>query len=240
MYLPVVDPFHTPYELWKTRQPTLEEMLAAGTPFAPDIKEQFLGQITNACEAATYIANVGADRGLDRFVENALDNSAALRNWRQAMPSTTPAELAAYQKNYPKCDLAKVTETINEVGCLLSENQYLFHGGYWRGGHTLVTDRPLSTSLCPQVALRNSEHNGKAYDAGEVHLFVLKITNPQTKAFVFRRKGTNLGHENEVLLAAGACLELRSETEVHREYLVAKWEHPDKRVPVRVLEFNVS
>lgn len=240
MSLPTVDPFHTPYQLWKTRSPTLNERLAAATFFVPDIKEQLIAQVNNAREAAIHMAKVGADGGLGRHVEDSLDCSAAYRAWRQAMPSATPTELAVYQKSYPKCDFVKVTEAINEVGGLLSENQYLFHGGYWHGGQSIVTDRPLSTSLCPQVALRNAEHNGKAYDAGAVHLFVLRVKNPQTKAFVFRPKGTNLGHELEILLAAGACLEMRSQTEVHQDYLVAKWEHPEKRVPVYVLEFDVS
>lgn len=240
MNLPIVDPFHTPYKVWKTQKLQMRETLSAAKLFGSDINNELIAQVNNAREAAIYMAKVGADGGLGRFVEDALDNSAAHRHWRNAMPPKTPTELAEYQKNYPICDLAKVSEAINQVGCLLSDAQYLFHGGYWNGGDTLVTNRPLSTSLCPQVALRNSEHNGKAYDVGAIHLFVLRITNPQTKAFVFRRRGTNLGHESEVLLAAGARLELRSQTQVHQEYLVAKWGHPEKLVPAFVLEFDVS
>ncbi len=156
------------------------------------------------------------------------------------MPSRTPAEISCYQKDYQKCDLSAVSSAIDQSGSLLSREQYLFHGGLWPGGKSFITSRPLSTSLCPQVALRNAEHKGKAYDAGRLDLLVLRVVDPATKAFVFKRKGTNLGHECEVLLASNACLTLTNQTQIRDDYMAAKFDCPIKKIPVYVLDVDVS
>lgn len=74
------------------------ETLSATKLFGSDINNELIAQVNNAREAAIYMAKVGADGGLGRFVEDALDNSAAHRHWRNAMPPKTPTELAEYQK----------------------------------------------------------------------------------------------------------------------------------------------
>lgn len=56
---------------------------------------------------------------------------------------------------------------------------------------------------------------------------------------MFKRKARILGM-SEVLLAAGAELVLRSETLIHEDYLAGKWGYPEKRIPVYVLEIDVS
>lgn len=98
----------------------------------------------------------------------------------------------------------------------LSDGQYLFHGGFIpiKIGETFTTIRPFSTSFCPQVALRNAEWAGKAYDAGEVNLIVLRTVNSQTKVFCFRINGTNKGHELEILFAAGAKITFRNKVKI--------------------------
>lgn len=237
--LPLVDTFSPPYEAWETRSATLEEMLAAGNPHLP-VKVRLKATISNANEAANYMAAVGADNGLGNFIDDALDLSAAYKSWRQAMPSKTPGELLQYQKLYPHCDFKQVSAEIEAVGSVLSEGQCLFHAGLWPGGNGFVADRPLSTSFCPQVALRNADHKGKGYDANRIDLFVLRATSPKTKVFAYRRKGTNLGHESEVLFAAGAELSLRSELQVNTNYPAGKWGFPNKRISVYVLTVDIS
>lgn len=240
MNLPLVDTFFPPYEIWETRDPTLEEVRATGN-FHLRTKVRLIASISSAYEAAMHIATVGADNGLGYFINNALDKSAAYKQWQQAMPSKTPAELSRYQKYYPNCNFAQVSAEIEAIGHLLSEGQCLFHAGLWPiPGNFLQTDRPLSTSFCPQVALRNADHKGKAYDAGRIDLFVLKVTNPKTKIFAYKRKGTNLGHENEVVFAAGAELSLRSAILVNNNYPAGKHGFPDKRISVRVLAIDIS
>lgn len=237
--LPLVDTFYPPYEKWETRPPTIEEMKASGN-FHQQIKVRLEATVASAHDAAVYMGGVGADNGLGNFINEALDHSAACKSWRQAMPSKTPDVLSGYQKSYPHCDFAQVSAEIEATGHVLSEGQCLFHAGLWPGGARLTTNRPLSTSFCPQVALRNADHLGKGYDAGGIDLFVLRATRPRTKVFAYKRKGTNLGHENEVLFATGADLTLVSTVVVNTNYPAGRWGLPDKRISVRVLAVEIS
>ncbi|WP_303749740.1 hypothetical protein [Stenotrophomonas pigmentata] len=239
MSLPLVDTFFPAYEKWETRHPTLEEMLASDNPHR-SIRVRLEATVANAHEAATYIGRVGADNGLGNVINGALDNSVAFKHWRQAMPSKTPDELSRYQKSYPYCDFAQVSAEIEAIGQVLSEGQCLFHAGLWPGDDRLTTDRPLSTSFCPQVALRNADHLGKGYDAGRIDLFVLRATSPRTNVFAYKRKGTNLGHENEVVFASGANLKLVSTGLVSTNYPAGKYGFPNKRISVRVLAVDIS
>lgn len=236
--LPLVETFTSPYEVWEKRQPTLDEMVASGSPKA--IKVMLRESISDPRAAADYILRAQADNGLDHHIQEALKDSQSYKAWQQAMPSRTPPALSKYQKNYKTCDLTEVAKAVDEFGELLSSGQHLFHGGTWSGGQSFITTRPLSTSLCPQVAIRNAEYRAKAYDAGRLDLFVLKAADPKAKAFVFKRKGTTLGHESEVLLAAGAQLTFKSETCIRTDYPAAKVDHPLKFIPAYVLDIEFS
>ncbi len=160
------------------------------------------------------------------------------------MPSRTPGELSNYRNRFPRYDAALVDTEINNIGALLTDGQYLFHGGAWKSGQQLITSAPFSTSLCPQVALRNAEHRGKAYDAGRIDLFALRVINPKTNVFVYRRRGADMGHENEVLFASGATLTLRHQTIIKSNYRVGKVVDAgrlvEKEVPASVLEIDIS
>lgn len=239
MSLPLVDTFSPPYEAWETRDATLEEIQAAGN-FHLRVKVGLIASIANAYDAATYMAKVGADNGLENYIDGVLDNNAAYKSWGQAMPSKTPSELSKYQKSYPHCDFEQVSAEIEAVGHVLSEGQCLFHAGLWPGGNRVVADRPLSTSFCPQVALRNADHRGKGYDAGRIDLLVLRATTPSTKVFAYKRKGTNLGHEKEAVFAAGAEMSLRSTALINTDYPAGKYGFPDKRISVCVLAVDIS
>ncbi|MDD5036602.1 MAG: hypothetical protein PHE55_17810 [Methylococcaceae bacterium] len=158
------------------------------------------------------------------------------------MPSKTPGALSKYKKEFPNYNPSEVDPEINNIGESLCEGQILFHGGIWPGNNSnhFKTQLPLSTSFCPQVALRNAEHRGKAYDANRIDLLVLRATSPITNVFSFRRAGTNLGHENEVLFASGASLTLRSRTLVRSDYSAAKYSAPNKEIEIYVLEVDIS
>ena len=236
--LPLVDALTTPYEVWETRPATPEEMIANRS--LEPTKVRLLERICNAHTAAEYMAKIVVDNGLGNHIQAALSKSDAYKSWQSVMPSKTTPEIARYQKDYQKSDFSAVSKEIDQNGSLLSHGQCLFHGGLWQGGSNLVTARPLSTSLCPQVALRNAEYKAKAYDADRLDLFVLRVTNPTTKAFVFKRKGTKLGHESEVLLASGAHLKLKAETLVRSDYAATKCDHPDKEIPIYVLDVELS
>ena len=158
------------------------------------------------------------------------------------MPNRTPPALAKYRREYPHCDLESVNDEVNLHGFSLSEGQCLFHGGRWPGGNAdaFVTTRVLSTSFCPQVALRNADHLGKAYDQGKIDLLVLRATEPCTKTFAFKRAGAGMGHENEVLIASGARMVVHSRTRIRDDYLAMKWQEPEKRIPVFVFEIDIE
>jgi hypothetical protein len=245
----VFNVFETPYECWETRKPTLQEMMQHSEQTGEmlhSIRDKLICRVTDHFEAAKHMLTVGADGALGRFIEDALDNSPAYKELRSRMPSRTPKEISDYQKNYPSCDSSAISQAIDASGCTLPEGIALFHGGFWPHdrGSSLTTTRPLSTSLCPQVALRNAVWKGKAFDAGEIHLFVLKVVNPKTNVFVFRSKGTNLGHEKEVLFSAGAMLTLKKKTRVRDDYNVCKvfdgTRTVSNQIPAFVLEIEVS
>ncbi|WP_147439502.1 hypothetical protein [Paraburkholderia sp. BL17N1] len=64
--------------------------------------------------------------------------------------------------------------------------------------------------------------------------------NPSAKAFVFRRNGTSLGHENEVLFASGLRLQLHSNDLIRPDYPAINFGYPDKRIPAYVFEVDLS
>ncbi|NDK77653.1 hypothetical protein GYA97_24805 [Escherichia coli] len=72
-------------------------------------------------------------------------------------------------------------------------------------GNNAVTklSDPFATTFCPQVAMREAEHSGKAYKQGYIDLMVITVIDPQVKAFVFDMDEPEKGNELEVLFAAG-------------------------------------
>jgi hypothetical protein len=239
MPLPLIEVFKTPYEAWTTRRLSKEEALEAtrqaGHPIF-EVNDKLLARVTSPFEAARHVARVGVDNSIDHFVNDVLDSDPVRTAWQALMPSKTPRELTRYQREYSKSNLAAVDGVINTVGVPLSSGQTLFHGGLWPANTPQwVCARPLSTTFCPQVALLNATHRAKAYKANRLDLFVLQIQSPRTKAFAYKRVGTQFGHENEVVLAAGATLRLHSEKRIRSDYTVSQWRAPDKQIPVYVL-----
>jgi hypothetical protein len=215
--LPVVDVFDPPYEVWSRRQLSEAERLShyeEHKHFILEINHELEKSIDSAFSAAAHMAEVRSDNALENFIDDALDDSSAMKVVRTIMPDKTPKNLARYQTHYPSYDAVKVNKEIQEHGAIFDDGQFLFHGGGWpEGADEFVTDSPLSTSFCPQIALRNAEHKGKAYDLERVDLIVLKTTGAKCHAYVFGREG-EMEHEKEVVFAAGAKLKL-----VNREFI---------------------
>ncbi|WP_131245239.1 hypothetical protein [Aeromonas bestiarum] len=245
--LPLVNVFNSPYELWSTRNATFEEIKESGN-FHLMIKEKLLIKICNHIDAAKYIISKQHDEVFEDFVETQLDKSIEFNNMRGEMPSQTPKSLSDHQRKYQKHNFHMVSSDINNIGKKLSTGQTLYHGGFWPEcyGKEFVTNRPFSTSFSPQMALRNAHWQGKSYDAGEINLFVLRVTTPKTNAFIFRIKGTDKGHEKEVLFAAGAKLTLISKTLIEKNTMVYKVDPKknlqilEKKVPSYMLEIDIS
>lgn len=248
MSLPLLDTFSQPYQIWSKRKPTPEEIRSRKYDIweiVDGVNDKLEKTISSALDAAHHMAQVGADGGLAHFIEDSIQSSREFKIWRSLMPSRIPPNIKNYQKSYPNCDFEAVNNEIEEVGRLPSEDQCFFHGGYIFDVDVseLSTDRPLSTTLCPEVALREATHNGKAFYQGEIHLYVLKVVHPQTKVYVFRQNGSTMGHEKEILLAAGANLKVESKSLINESYptgICENFKEIKKDVPVYVIEVSVS
>ncbi|WP_434120383.1 hypothetical protein [Pseudomonas fortuita] len=244
--LPLVDLFESPCEIWSSRPPTEQEQLDSlerTGQFAPDVDDKKLVEISSAYEAAEYVLSggVGVQR-LVNFLDRRLRDNRKYLLWRVHMPSITPSALKKYKSAYPKYDLLDTDFAIHVHGAVLSEGQYLFHGGTWPAGEgdEFVTRRPLSTTFCPQVALSSSFHKGKAYKAGKIELFVLRASEPKTRVFSYKINRGNLAHEKEVVFACGARLALVSRILVTDRYAVYDASANCKEVPVFVLAVTIS
>lgn len=245
MGLPVVNTFSSAYELWTMRRATEQESLEhykREGSFLSFVNDQLLMVIQDHVSAAKYMAQKGADNGLENHIDRFLDQDANYQSWREHMPSKTPPSITEFQQNYPQYNQSNVDADINSIGKTLSDGQFLFHGGLWFSDskNEVTLRKPLSTSFCPQVALRNAEWGGKAYDQGQIDLLVLRVSNPRTNIFAYKRKGTKMGNEKEVLFASGATVKLRSRTLIRNDYEVAKYQHPDKTIPIYVIEVDIS
>jgi len=246
--LPLVNPFSEPYIIWNKREATQkekEDYFSQHGRYLTEVKDTIKEKINTPLNAAKYIARVCHDVGLDNFINKALSKSDKYKQMRNSMPSKTPQEISIYQKSYPSYNIDNVNDAINNINSLLSNGQILFHGGSWFNDNLdeITTIRPFSTSFSPQVALRNAEHKGKAYDSNRIDLFVLNIKNSKTKVFVFRNKGTNLGHENEVLFSSGAILKVKSRTLIRDDYIAYKvatgLNMLNKKIPIYILEVDI-
>jgi len=239
--LPLVETFNPPYKIWKTREPTMSEsrqhLQETGCVSAPNVNVCLKEKIHNALEAANYIVRDNSDiDGLANHINSTLDKCLLYKNRRNYMPRKTPVPIRDYQNKYPLDDYTSVDYSIKEHGCILSDGQFLFHAGLW----PYETIKPLSTTFCPQVALNNVLHKAKAFNNGRIDIFVLRVVNPKTKVFVFQRTGTRLGHENEVLFASGATLIIRAKKKIRDDFLVFNASGGQKKIPVYVLEIDIS
>ncbi|WP_280564834.1 hypothetical protein [Chromohalobacter sp. 48-RD10] len=212
------------------------------------IKDRLVARINNPYDAANYtLLNLGCTR-LDELIEDELNNSAAYQQMRSLMPSKTPRVLSDFQNRFQSSQFGDVSDAINAVGKTTAVGQILFHGGYWpyAVGQTVVSARPLSTSFSPHMACQNAIWAGKAYDAGELHLMIMRVVNPSANAFCFRMRGTSKGHEKEVLFSAGARITLRNKILVknYGKAYKACCAHAGnvlkKPIPYYILEIDVS
>ncbi len=216
----VMNAFQPPYKVWTTRKNSIEEAIALAmeTGCSPSemltVKDKLAKVISKPFDAASHILMKKVDNYLEHHVDKALEESVDFRIMRELMPAEVPEALDDYQRRYTLETLEAADEAIKSYGIKLADGQYLFHGGHWISKRDVIyTTRPFSTSFCPQIALRNAEWIGKAYAANRVDLMIVRVTNPQTNAYVYSTEGEK-GHEKEVVFASGARLERLRETEI--------------------------
>ena len=245
----VINVFNKPYEAWSRRKTTIEEaqelvknqglsILEALEP-----KDKLLEKVATHAEAAHRMLRVRTDNGLEFHIDRALDDSPEYRRLRELMPPDVPVPLDEYQSSYPDYNRKMVDAAINAHGVNIAEGQFLFHGGEWGiAVDSLMTSQPFSTSFCPQVALRNAEWRGKAFDTGRVDLMVVRVTQPATKAYIYSREGEH-GNEKEIVFASGATLTRVRETHVNDitvHKMHADMREEEKVVPAYLVEIEIS
>lgn len=246
---PVVNVFSKPYEVWSRRKTSFEEAksISANQEIAfveaLNVKDKLLEVVSTHAGAAAYMLRTRVDNGLGFFIDDALTASAEYQQLRALMPLNDPEALSSYQGTFDDEGFAEADSAINQYGISLSEGQTLFHGGLWlHRSDWFKTQRPFSTSFCPQVALRNGEWRGKAFDAGRVDLMVVHVVQPKTKAFAYSRQGDH-GNEKEVVFASGAELRRVSETHVAdiKAYnMTERLQRIEKTIPAYMLEIEIS
>lgn len=241
----IVNVFANKYERWQTRSASLEELTdrvknqGMSMADACHIKTQLINLISTHSEAASYLLLEHADNGLAQHIEKALESSTEYRQLLKQMPKSTPKALTTYQSRFSDADIAQADNAIKAYGILISEGQILFHGGHWTSHEpSIVTLHPFSTSFCPQVALRNAEWKGKAYNSGRIDLMVVRVTNPKTKAYVYNLRGKH-AHEKEVVFASGALLTRVRETFITNYTAYSNYQLT-ANVPAYVIEVEVS
>lgn len=243
-----VDVFSTPFEVYEERNATMEEMRTLveqgrSIPEAMRIRGRLTETISNHIEAAARMLRVGVDNALESHVDRQISESSQHKELLAKMPERVPERLASYQSEHQAHLFREADEAINAHGVAMPEGQFLFHGGVLSGNdHPFTTTRPLSTSFCPQVALRNAEWRGKAFDAGRVELAVLRVQGQSHRAFVFGSDGDH-GHEKEVVFASGMQVTRRSETHVADVDVVkvtTSLQEFRKKVPAFLVEFDID
>ncbi|HHR5390833.1 TPA: hypothetical protein ACS5PF_004009, partial [Salmonella enterica subsp. enterica] len=151
-----------------------------------------------------------------------------------------------YQNNYSNTDLIAVDRLVNECGVIPPDGQFLFHGGLWPSDEgklkltRIVTERVLSTSLCPKVALENGDWMGKSWDAGRLDLIVIQVKSPVTRAFIFNKDSDGNRHELEVLFASGAKLKFIDETLACTDWKVNKANCNTKTIKTYVINAELN
>lgn len=247
--LNTVNPFRTPLEIWSYRRISHSEAfeIAIRTGGQPqcNIRDQHLCTLTNLTQAAKYMAAKHISYDVSTHITNALKADPSHRVWRQCMPAQTPQVLIEYQNRFPPSDFGPVNAAVRSNGVLLPEGQVLVHGGAWpvKTG-TLVssftTNRVFATTFCPQIALLNAIHSGKAQEQGYIDLMVLTVTTPQTPAFVFNQSRGRKKHEKEILFGSGATLTFKSRVRMSENYPVGRTGYVENYIPVFVIEAEIS
>lgn len=245
----LIDVFAQPYEVWTRRlnsqQEALDLVLNHGVhpSQALEVNEKRIAVVATAVAAAARMLEARVDNGLERHVEAALDSSAEYQALRGFMPSDEPPAFSAYQGSFTERDWVPADTAIKANDVVTAEGQLLFHGGHWSSdSNILTTTRPLFTSFCPQVALRNAEWCGKAYDSGRVGLMVVRVTRSEAKAYAYSLEG-DYGNEKEVVFASGAILSRVRESQLADmpvSKVTSQLTTLEKMVPAYLVEVELS
>ncbi|MFQ2622636.1 hypothetical protein ACK3YV_07350 [Aeromonas caviae] len=243
MNLPLVNVFHRTYKKFRYVSLTHQEIMSRnflGGKFIDTDRKELVFTISNPYTAAMYMCKVGADNSLGNHVEESLERDENFKKMLSLMPEETPDIFIEYKLTPNMVNSTDLHKAILNINMSLSKNQYLYHGGLWGNDReSIITQRPLSTSFCPQVALRNAEHNDKAFDAGRLDLFVIMVVESSTPVFVYPEIEDTV-NEKEVLFASGARLKKKWEHKITDNYRAPSKKHEHKKIPAYIIFVEMS
>lgn len=243
MNLPLVNVFTKVYIQYNYQEIPFEKRLSHFIDTKKMIRRARSGicfTISNPYTAAMHMCNVGADNGLAGHIEDSLEYDVNFKKMLSLMPNPMPQIFSDYKVTPKAVNSKELNKAILEIGMRLSTHQYLYHGGIWgENNKSIITQRPLSTSFCPQVAMRNAEHNDKAFNAGRIDLLVLMVVKPITPVFVYQEIYDTV-NEKEVLFASGARLKKRWEHKISEKYEVSSINGQTKKISTYVVMVEIS
>ncbi|EIP0122539.1 DUF4885 domain-containing protein [Vibrio sp. B513a] len=141
-----------------------------------------------------------------RFRE-ALPKSSSFQKIKQLTPKLKDVpEVNKYRNTPENASLSDVDSEVFEYGFPVESGQVLYHGGSQEISSKLITTRPLSTTYCPEVALwhADNDYRSKGKDNPKPVVWILEIAPCcNKKAVVFRKGGSNMENEYEVLFGSG-------------------------------------
>ncbi len=173
----------------KTREPTQRDLI-----------------IGNATPSITYeshhaiwpriIDSVG-NCAEDSAVKDALLASKIYKSWQHGMPflKDVPIMKKFRSGRLSADDLPRANDVILTHGMWLPAGQILYHGGCFDSQRATITDRPISATLVPSVALVHA-----IKDRGQIAVFRI-ADSESVRAFVYSSRGYQLHTlEHEILL----------------------------------------
>ncbi|WP_355582728.1 hypothetical protein [Xanthomonas cannabis] len=235
----LVDLFERPFQPTQTRDATDSERaanLAAGQHISSALTMEvpYGQEIQNSVDAARWAATHHASNALCDHLADKLPTSLGYKRLRSSMPKTTPVPIRNYRQRGASSRTDGFLDAVANNATALALGQVLFHGGAWEPGATPTQLQfPLSTSFCPEMALRNAAWGGKAWASGYVNLLHIRVSSHDVRGFVCSLRSTK-GHENEVILAQGTLLTAMAAEEISPIY-VGSMDGSSKMVPVRLV-----
>jgi len=176
-----------------------------------------LVSVSDAKEHVIRALNNFSTNILPTMLKDKLANISAYKEAQGLMPNLTQAKgLRDYRQKHPSHDPISVSNELGQYGLPLTEGQILFHGGIFptnlnQPTKSFLTNCPLSTTLCAQVAAVHSlNHEPK-------NIWLIRVTkNSTTKAVVYSNDNRQThSHETEILIGEGASIILNSTFQVN-------------------------
>ncbi|ELR64465.1 hypothetical protein C942_02489 [Photobacterium marinum] len=183
-----------------------EQAIKFGLPPLRQLKKT--EKINDPCEFLLHTINNYGHSGLIYNYREQILSSLEFRDVKRLTPYLKDIPSTNRYRNIPqRAILSDVNAEIRDFGSYLAENQVLFHGGSTTIDQQIITDRPLSTTLCPQIALWHAENDFLPNRNLTPVIWILTVSQEiKKKAIIFRKAGSNMEHEFEVLLESGVFI----------------------------------